>query len=62
MDFLENYIAMAPLTGEKFTTDSADVYTYLVNFISGNETTDANIQAHDKDNKGLLDTKYLRGR
>ena len=58
---MEKFIAMLPLTEEAFTTDSADVDTYLVNFVTGNETAEVKIQAHDKDNNEQLDTKDSRG-
>ena len=52
---------MASLIREAFTTDLDDVHTYLINFISGNETAEAKIQAYDKDNTLRLDKKYLSG-
>ena len=45
-DFLDDYIAMAPLTGEAFNIDAGEVFTLLVNFIAGNETAEAKIQSH----------------
>jgi hypothetical protein len=46
-DFLDDYVAMAALDGEAFTIDAADVHTFIVNFISGNETAEAKIQAYE---------------
>jgi len=40
-DFFENYVAMAPLTGEPSTIDSVEVLTLIINFIAGNETAEA---------------------
>jgi hypothetical protein len=40
-DFLDDYVNMAPLNGEAFAIDVADVHTYLVNFVAGNETAEA---------------------
>ena len=35
-NFLDDYINMAPLTGEAYVIDSAQVHTFIVNFVSGN--------------------------
>ena len=35
-DFLDDCINMAPLTGETYVIDSAQVYTFIVKFVSGN--------------------------
>ena len=40
-DFLENYIAMAPLHGDAFITDNTEVHTYITSFIAGNTTAEA---------------------
>jgi hypothetical protein len=37
-DFLDDYVAMAPLQGDSYATDSVQVYTFLVNLVSGNDT------------------------
>jgi hypothetical protein len=42
-DFIDNYVDMAPLNGEAFTIDAADVHTYIVNFVAGNETAEAKL-------------------
>jgi hypothetical protein len=59
-DFLDDYIAMAPLVGEAFAIDAADVHTFIVNFISGNDTAEAKIQAHEDTKDGRLDYIALR--
>jgi hypothetical protein len=60
-DFLVDYVNMAPLNGEAFAIDSADVlHTYLVNFVAGNETTEAKMQAYDGQNNGRLDFVALK--
>jgi hypothetical protein len=40
-DFIDDYVNMAPLEGEAYAIDSADVHTYIVNFVAGNETAEA---------------------
>jgi hypothetical protein len=42
-DFLDDYVSMAAFKGEAFTINAADVHTFIVNFISGNETAEAKI-------------------
>ena len=46
---------MAPLSGATFTVDSAEVHTYIVNFIAGNNMAESKIQAHTDDNDGRRD-------
>ena len=36
VDFLDNYITNAPLTGQEFTIDAAEVHSYIVSFITKN--------------------------
>jgi hypothetical protein len=45
VDFIDDYVNMAPLHGEAFAIDAVGVYTYLVNFVARNETAKAKIQA-----------------
>jgi hypothetical protein len=59
-DFLDDYVAMAPLIGEAFAIDAVDVHTFIVNFISGNDTAEAKIQAHEDSKDGRLDYISLR--
>ena len=49
-DFIDNYVSMAPLSGATFAVDSAEVHTYIVNFIAGNNTAESKIQSHILDN------------
>ena len=42
-DFLDNYVAMAPLVGEVFTIDSAEVLTLIVMLTAGNEIAEEKI-------------------
>jgi hypothetical protein len=61
-DFLDDYVSIAALLedGKAFTIDAADVHTFIVNFISGNETAEAKIQAHEAQNNGRLDYIALK--
>jgi hypothetical protein len=59
-DFLDDYVSMALLNGEAFTIDAADVHTYLVNFVAGNETAEAKMQAYEGQNNGRLDYIALK--
>jgi len=59
-DFLDEYVAMAPLHGEAFTVDAAEVHTYIVNFIAGNQTAEAKIQMFQALNNGRLDFNGLK--
>ena len=43
-DFLDDYVAMAPLSGDSFAIDTVQVHTFLVNFVAGNDTAEAKIQ------------------
>ena len=51
---------MAPLSGATFAVDSAEVYTYIVNFIAGNNTAESKIQAHTDANDGRRDFIALK--
>ena len=54
-DFLDDYINMEPLSGESYVIDSAQVHTFIVNFVSGNETVEAKIQSFAAQNDGRID-------
>ena len=45
-DFLDDYVAMAPLNGSAFTSDSAEVHTFLVNFIAGHTEAESVVKVH----------------
>jgi hypothetical protein len=49
-DFLDNYIARAPLEGNSYAIDSVQVHTFLTNFVSGNDTAEAKIQGLQRPN------------
>ena len=59
-DFLMEYVLRAPLTGEAFVTDSSEVHTYLVNFITGNSTAESKIQSFAARKNGSLDFIALK--
>ena len=58
-DILGLYVQNAPHEGEAFQTDSAEIHTYLANFIKGNVAAEAKITSHGHDNNGLEDMKSL---
>jgi hypothetical protein len=49
-DFLDDYVSMAALDGEAFSIDSANVHTFIVNFMAGNDTAETKIQAYEGQN------------
>jgi uncharacterized membrane protein YgcG len=53
-DFIDEYIDRAPLNGAAYTTDTAEVYTYLVKFISDNDTAEAKVSTHSASRDGRL--------
>ena len=59
-DFLDDYVAMAPLTGEAFSIDAATVHTLLMNFITGNQVAESKVQINQSRNNGRLDFMALR--
>lgn len=59
-DFLDDYVSMAPLAGEAFAIDSAEVHTFLVNLIAGNPTAETKLQTLSHLNNGHLDFLALR--
>ena len=59
-DFLDDYVAMARLNDQAFEVDSAEVHTYIVKFISGNDTTESKIQSHTLTNNGREDYIALK--
>ena len=59
-DFLDDYVAMASLTGSAFEVDRAEVHTYIVKFISGNDTAESKIQGHTITNNGREDHIALK--
>ena len=58
-DFLDDYVAMAPLTGPSFIVDASEVHTYIVSFTAGNSTAEAKMKHHAHKNNGRLDFTAL---
>ena len=52
IDYLDDYIAKAPLEGAAFTTDTTQVHVYLINLIAQNDEAEAVIKANDTDRNG----------
>ena len=50
---------MASLEGESFAIDTAQVHTFLVNFIAGNDTAEAKIKGLQRVNDGREAFKRL---
>jgi ribosomal protein L4 len=59
-NFLDDYVAMAPLNGDAYAIDTVQVHTFLVNFVAGNDTAEAKIQGLDKPNNGREAFRRLR--
>ena len=60
-DFLDEYVLMAPIErGEAYRIDAAEVHTLLVKFITGNETAEMRIKAHETDRNGRTDWMALK--
>ena len=53
--FIDDYIDSAPLEGIAFITDAAEVHTYIVKFISDNDTAESKIQPIMAENNGRRD-------
>ena len=58
-DFLDDYVAMAPLEGDSYAIDTVQVHPFLVNFVSGNDTAEAKIQGLRRPNDGREAYKRL---
>ena len=59
IDYLDNYINQAPLHGDAYTIDAAEVHTYLINFMSNNPTAEVKMLPHAAENNGRLDYRAL---
>ena len=59
-DVIDNLIEMAPLEGEVYKTNAAEVHTYLVKFIEGNVTAEAKIRSHQHQGNGRYDFMALK--
>ena len=60
IDFMENYIKQAPLYGDAFNIDAAEVHTYLINFTSGNDTAEIKMLPNAACKNGRLDYRALQ--
>lgn len=60
IDFMENYIEQAPLYGDAFNIDAAEVHTYLINFTSGNDTAEIKMLPNAACKNGRLDYRALQ--
>jgi hypothetical protein len=58
-DFLDDYVAAAPLSGNAYAIDVVQVHTFLLNFVSGNDTAEAKIQGLSRPNDGREAFKRL---
>ena len=59
-DFLDEYVLMAPLTGEAYVSDAATVHTLIVKFIAGNSVAESKIQEYEDLRDGRVDFKALK--
>lgn len=59
-DYLDDYIAKAPLHGEAFITDTTQVHVYLINLIAQNDEAEAIIKANDTERNGRKDWMSLK--
>ena len=55
VDFLDDLIMNAPLTGQAFTIDAAEVHTFIVNFITQNYKAESIIKISENERNGLKD-------
>lgn len=58
--FLDEYVLQAPMTGEAFTTDAAEVHTYITSYILGNSTAESKIQPYKQLCDGRVDFFALK--
>ena len=59
-DFLDECINFVPLNSIAYNTDLTEVHTYLVKFISDNDTAESKIQANSIQNNGSQDFLALK--
>lgn len=58
-DFLDDYVAAAPLFGNAYAIDTIQVHTLLLNFVTWNDTAEAKIQGLSRANDGREAFKRL---
>lgn len=59
ISWTSDYVAMSPLVGDSYAIDTVRVHTFLVNFVSGNDTAEAKIQGLQRPNYGREAFKQL---
>ena len=59
-NMLEDYKNRAPLNGEAFGIDAAEVHTYIIKFISGNTVAEARVLQYNELQNGHTDFIALR--
>ena len=60
VEFMDDYVNRAPLSGEAFIIDATEVHIYIQSFISGNEMAEAKILPHASEINGRLDFITLK--
>ena len=60
IDFLDDYIMNAPLTGQAFTIDDAEVHTFILNFITQNDEAKSIIKIFENKRNGRKDWITLK--
>ena len=60
LNFLDNFVLRAPLAGDAYQMDNAEVHTYMTYFLLGNSTAEAKITAHGGTNNGRADFMALK--
>ena len=53
-DFIDDYVAMAALSGEAFVIDSSEVHTLIIKYIAGNNAAETKVQPHIRPTNGRL--------
>ena len=59
-DLMDEYVDKVPLVEHAFTTDAAEVHTYIVRFTSGSTVAEKNMVAHAAESNGSLDFMALK--
>ena len=59
-DFIDEYVDKAPLIGRSFTTNFAEVHTYILRFTSGNTAAETNMVAHAAENNGSIEFMAIK--
>ena len=54
-NFIDNYINRAPLNRDAYTIDMSEVYMYITNSISGNNTIETKSMANKDQTDGRID-------